>query len=785
MKTIGIVVQIAAMFWGVCFASVAAEPVKDEAVPEDTCILQLQFPEGATVDVDGRDYGQSRRLVFSRLQPGKSYGSRIRMRLPGGKVEERTVLLEGGRLIHLTRSDPRSERPELEPQNARFWDMTSKFSPDGRWIAFGGNDAVASVWDVESGKELRRLVHQKEVLSVALSPDGYLAATVAGGFWQPYPTMGAADCVLAVWDAETGSKLVDLADKSQYLIAFSPSGRYVLTGGDNRAILWNPQTGARIRTYEGHANVLFSVGFSPDEKYVLTTARDSTAILWDTQTGKRARVFHCEAGWVRAGAFTADSRRILTGAGDGVARLWDISSGEEIVRLLNVGDYAWGASEVPQTDPQWLALTPEGLFDGSERGRQTVTFRVGGGLNIVPVERFFQDFFRPGLLAEIWGNQRPLPTAELGVKLAPQIRIVSPQQGGLATEPKATIEIEVTDRGGGISGPWLLHNGAKVLARAPSQRDGMLLRQTVAVPLIEGDNRLEVHAASEDGSWESEPAVLLLRYEQSLTKAALYLVAIGINHHAQGSLDLRFAAADAQAIAKLFETRGAALYGPENIHVTTLLDDKATKEGVRAAIAEVAKKAQPQDTLLAYLAGHGMTVGQRYYFIPHEFKAQAEKLEQDIQDQGLPGDVLGDWLAAVPALKRVVIFDTCQSGGAISLERTARSPFAFRGALERLSRAQGIFTIAATAAGDEAQEVPELGHGVLTYALLAGLGAVDSGPLKQQVIEPKEGKLVEVRDWFSFAQDKVPRLTGLYFGREQFVGFSGHGQSFPLLPLKE
>jgi len=38
--------------------------------------------------------------------------------------------------------------------------------------------------------------------------------------------------------------------------------------------------------------------------------------------------------------------------------------------------------------------------------------------------------------------------------------------------------------------------------------------------------------------------------------------------------------------------------------------------------------------------------------------------------------------------------------------------------VERLSRDQGIFTIAATAATAEAQEVPQLGHGVLSYALL-------------------------------------------------------------------
>ena len=54
----------------------------------------------------------------------------------------------------------------------------------------------------------------------------------------------------------------------------------------------------------------------------------------------------------------------------------------------------------------------------------------------------------------------------------------------------------------------------------------------------------------------------------------------------------------------------------------------------------------------------------------------------------------------------------------------ARDPFAFRGAIERLVRAQGVCTIAAAPAGAEAQEVDELRHGVLTYALLAGLGGV-------------------------------------------------------------
>jgi uncharacterized caspase-like protein len=302
---------------------------------------------------------------------------------------------------------------------------------------------------------------------------------------------------------------------------------------------------------------------------------------------------------------------------------------------------------------------------------------------------------------------------------------------------------------------------------------------------VEGENRLEARAANEDGSWESEPAVVLVRYAEPGPQPRLYLLAIGINRYAEEAMNLRFAAADAQAMAQLFRERAERLYGEGNVHIRQLLDNQATNDAIRQALVEIGKRAKPQDTLVVFLAGHGTTLGQRYYFIPHDYRQQADRLQDDVRSQGLAGDVLGDWLATVPALKRVVIFDTCQSGAVIGLTSTARNPFALRGAVERLSRAQGAFTIAATSASEEAQEVPELKHGVLTYALLAGLQAVDQGPLKRQRVKTKNGDAVEVRDWFSFAQDNVPPLTRLYFGQEQFVGFSGQGTSFPILPLAD
>jgi uncharacterized caspase-like protein len=138
------------------------------------------------------------------------------------------------------------------------------------------------------------------------------------------------------------------------------------------------------------------------------------------------------------------------------------------------------------------------------------------------------------------------------------------------------------------------------------------------------------------------------------------------------------------------------------------------------------------------------------------------------------------------ALKRILILDTCASGGALGLAMKGRSGVALRGAVERLSRSQGIFTIAAATASEEAQESKELGHGVLSYSLLAGLKAVERGPLVDKYVQPSgpEG-VVDVMEWFSFAAGQVPRLTERLYGASQDVQVGNQGTNFPVLPLEE
>jgi WD40 repeat protein len=194
------------------------------------------------------------------------------------------------------------------------------FSPDSNYLMTidydnAGSDKTVHIWDIETGKKISHIVNDTKVLSIAISPDGKYAVS---GSWG-----GTA----RVWEMATGKEILKLTKDNSYAfntVAFSPNGKYMLSSGDNKVILWDAATGKELSIMT-HENEINSVAFSPDSKFVVSGSYDYTARVWDALTGKEiSRMTHDNV--VNSVAFSPDSKFVISGSDDGTARVWEVKN---------------------------------------------------------------------------------------------------------------------------------------------------------------------------------------------------------------------------------------------------------------------------------------------------------------------------------------------------------------------------------------------------------------------------------------------------------------------------
>lgn len=220
-------------------------------------------------------------------------------------------------------------------------------------------------------------------------------------------------------------------------------------------------------------------------------------------------------------------------------------------------------------------------------------------------------------------------------------------------------------------------------------------------------------------------------------------ILIGINNYERCG-QLNFAVQDVEALRDILLDLNRGGYQEE--YVKLLMDNDGLsphRANVLRMIRQMARAADPQDDILFYFSGHGLTHEGQAYLVPKEGSAD------DAPDSCVSISGIRNQLEQSKASSKLMILDACHSGLEMGKPASGRMTAEFEAALKNVSETAGIAILSSCKANERSLEDSELAHGVFSYYLTQGLTrpADSDGDLDISIFEAFEYVSKNVKEW--------------------------------------
>ncbi|MGI9522548.1 MAG: Ig-like domain-containing protein [Hyphomicrobiaceae bacterium] len=604
-----------------------------------------------------------------------------------------------GSIIHVWDTQTGKTRLILKGENQAVWSVG--FSRDSARIAWGHQERCPpasqpcpnAIGELEYQLPLptaqRRLGVPRKLNK--LSAVNFIRATVTHGKWSLRPKAVGGQFldyghekhkVLQILQDGTlfGSARRGedpLADGNRHsAFTFSTDGKTIISGGSYGVLTALDLHGNRVGSFDGHESDIWALSVSPDGTFLASASNDHTVRLWNLKTRELiVNIFHSRNG-------------------------------------------------------EWVIWTPQGYYTCSPGADRFVGWQFNRGAGAVPDYIGANDLRKHLHRPDIVEDAIRLASAEAAIKNAhgtrlrladlrsqplPSVKIVSPAMGARVSGGRTSITVAATEIHDPIKRFVIRVNGIQIAEQTARTAAS---KHNFSVPLARGENRIVVIAENDIGQTEATLNVVHVGVGDLDKRGTLFILAIGVDRYPglgkacdpkrNNSCDLRFAGADAKAFAKAAHTQ----LGPQHRKSDILLltndpkNSAPTTANIRRYLSDIRNRAMPEDTVIVFIAGHGVNDRADYLFLPTDAK---------FEGRGWAGDRILPWVELERIIhstrgRRYLFVDTCHSANA------------YHAKLGNAAFYADIVAFASAGVDEQALELTQLQHGLFTYAVLDGLG---------------------------------------------------------------